>query len=402
MVQSRRILKKLTVIGLNSGTSMDGIDAAIFRLSPAKLGNGDGRDTPGIETELVYSGLVPFDPHFVAKMQKVVAGGALDWRTVCLLNTALGEAFADAALTIIKQAGMTPSEIDLIGSHGQTLWHVPDATDFWGTDTRGTLQLGESSVIWARTNIPVIADFRTADMAVGGQGAPLVSFADEVLFGGRGTACGVLNLGGIANITAINARGRAVMAFDTGPANMIIDRACLAFFDKEYDADGMIARKGKIDEKWLNEILDEAYFKRKPPKTTGRELFGRPYADELIRQAKARGLSGEDTLATLTAFTAKSVANAYADFIESTVHLDEIVVGGGGADNSYLIELLKKYWSHEVKILRHEDFGISTKFKEALLFALLAYTTYFGVPNNVPVCTGASKRVCLGKLVGAR
>jgi anhydro-N-acetylmuramic acid kinase len=319
-----------------------------------------------------------------------------------LLNTALGEAFADAALTIIKQAGMTPSEIDLIGSHGQTLWHVPDATDFWGTDTRGTLQLGESSVIWARTNIPVIADFRTADMAVGGQGAPLVSFADEVLFGGRGTACGVLNLGGIANITAINARGRAIMAFDTGPANMIIDRACSAFFDKEYDEDGMIARKGKIDEKWLSEILDQAYFKRQPPKTTGRELFGRPYADQLIRQAKARGLSGEDTVATLTALTAKSIANAYADFIESTVKLDEIVVGGGGADNSYLIELLKKYWSHEVKISRHEDFGISTKFKEALLFALLAYTTYFGVPNNVPVCTGASKRVCLGKLVGAR
>jgi anhydro-N-acetylmuramic acid kinase len=395
-------LKKLTVIGLNSGTSMDGIDAAIFRLSPTKTGNGDGRDTPGIETELVYSGLVPFDPHFVAKMQKVIAGGSLDWRTVCLLNTALGEAFAEAALTIIKQAGLTPSEIDLIGSHGQTLWHVPDATDFWGTDTRGTLQLGESSVIWARTNIPVIADFRTADMAVGGQGAPLVSFADEVLFGGRGTACGVLNLGGIANITAINERGKAVMAFDTGPANMIIDRACSAFFDKEYDEDGMIARKGKINEKWLAEILEEAYFKRQPPKTTGRELFGRPYADQLIRDAKARGLSGEDTVATLTAFTAKSIANAYADFIESTVRLDEIVVGGGGADNSYLIELLKKYWSHDVKILRHEDFGISTKFKEALLFALLAYTTYFGVPNNVPVCTGASKRVCLGKLVGAR
>jgi anhydro-N-acetylmuramic acid kinase len=402
VVKRRRILKNLTVIGLNSGTSMDGIDAAIFRLSPTQTGNGNGGETPGIETELVYSGLVPFDPHFVAKMQKLVAGGSLDWRTVCLLNTALGEAFADAALTIIKQAGLTPSDIDLIGSHGQTLWHVPDSTDFWGTDTRGTLQLGESSVIWARTNIPVIADFRTADMAVGGQGAPLVSFADEVLFGGRGIACGVLNLGGIANITAINERGKAVMAFDTGPANMIIDRACSAFFDKEYDEDGKIARKGKINEKWLAEILDEAYFKRQPPKTTGRELFGRPYADELIREAKARGLSGEDTVATLTAFTAKSIANAYADFIESTVRLDEIVVGGGGADNSYLIELLKKYWSHNVKIVRHEDFGISTKFKEALLFALLAYTTYFGVPNNVPVCTGASKRVCLGKLVGAR
>ncbi len=394
-------LKKMTVIGLNSGTSMDGIDAAIFSISPGPGTKRFPSDTPPLEVKQLHSTLVPFADQFRSRLQNLLAGQSVSWRDVCLANTQLGELFAEAALSLLQGAGISPEEVDLIGSHGQTVWHAPDASEFWGRQTRGTLQLGEPAIIWARTNIPVVADFRPFDLAAGGQGAPLVSFADEVLFGQFGTAYGVLNLGGIANITVINEKGQAVMAFDTGPGNMVIDYMCDKLFGLLYDEQGAIAGRGHCQSAWLNEILSDPYFKRQPPKTTGRELFGHQFAARLLNTAQERQISGEDTLATVTAVTAKSIAAAYADFVQNSVRLEKIIVGGGGAENIELIRSLKHFWPHELEVLKHEDFGISAKFKEALLFALLAYTTYFGIPNNVPACTGASKRVCLGKLIGA-
>ena len=407
--------KSLIVIGLNSGTSMDGIDAAIFRMyfknssSSTTSKNAStappqptNRQTPAIGAEFIHTALIPFEQTFIKKMQKVIVNGPADWREVCLLNSSLGEIFADAAVKVTKDAGLTMSDIDLIGSHGQTIWHAPDSSSFWGTAARGTLQLGEPAVIAARTNVPVIADFRPADVAEGGQGAPLVPFADEVLFGQDGIASGVLNLGGIANITILSQNGDADFAFDTGPANMLMDRAAQQLFEVEYDKSGALAASGKVDEEWLAELLRHPYFLRRPPKTTGRERFGHPFADELIAESKKRNLSREDLMATMTALTARSIGQAYKMHVMEKIQIDRLILGGGGADNNFLIDQLKRSFPTEIQILRHEDLGISAKFKESFLFALLAFTTYFGIPNNVPACTGAKRRVCLGKLITNR
>jgi anhydro-N-acetylmuramic acid kinase len=377
---------------------MDGIDAALFSIKPRSQASGNGGDggIPALDVELLASTLEEFPSEFRRGLLKLIASGDTSLQKVCLLNTALGEVFAKACQKLIRSVPQL--DVHLIGSHGQTVWHAPNHTDLWSVSTTGTLQLGEPAILAARTGIPVVADFRPADMANGGQGAPLVSFADAVLFGSDKIATAVLNIGGIANLTLINDKGIAVMAFDTGPGNMLIDRAMHRLYGKDFDADGKIAKSGKVDSKLLDRILAEPYFHQAPPKTTGRELFGDKYADSLIDKAKDSRLSNEDLVATLTAVTARSIADGYKNFAMAECKVSRLILGGGGAENAHLVELIKQYWPHEVKIMRHEDCGISTKFKESLLFALLAYTTYHGIPNSVPACTGASKSVCLGKL----
>lgn len=392
-------LRPLTVIGLNSGTSMDGVDAAAFRILPLRQpqkSNGNALTQP-LEVEMLEAILYPMEPELRKKMQSMIASGHTSLDDLCRLNVALGEVFAQAALALMKKAGLTRNEVDLIGSHGQTIWHAPDLKQFAGISTRATLQLGEPSVIAARTGVPVIGDFRVRDMAAGGQGAPLVAFADEVLFGGDGKPTGVLNIGGIANITILNDHGEAVMAFDTGPGNMLMDRAMEKLFGEKFDENGQTAAKGKVDEDWLAAELAHPYFSQQPPKTTGRELFSFAFADRLIAEGQERKLSDVDIVATLTALTAASIADGYKRFAERRHKIERLILGGGGADNATLCKMLKSRWSHDVTMMRHEDFGISTKFKEALLFALLAYTTHFGLPNNVPKCTGASSKASLGK-----
>ena len=191
------------------------------------------------------------------------------------------------------------------------------------------------------------------------------------------------------------------MAFDTGPANVLIDEAMRILFGREFDEGGAVAGAGTVNEAVLSDLLKEEYFHLAPPKTTGRELFGRKRASELVERLRAESIGPEDIVATLTALTARSIADAYKNFVASRVKIKKLVLGGGGAENPTLTSLLQKYWDGELTLYRHEDYGISTKFKEALLFALLAYTTYFSIPNNVPSCTGASRRVCLGKIVKA-
>lgn len=389
-------MKSLRVIGLNSGTSMDGVDAALFKISPA--GNGAAKVVPDLKVELLESALIPFDPLFQRKLKRLIGRTSASLEEVCLMNTALGEVFADAAMQLLKKS---KEKADLIGSHGQTIWHSPRPKAFWGVTSSGTLQLGEPSVIAARTGLPVVADFRTSDVAFGGEGAPLVSFADEVLFGKQGIASGILNIGGIANITIIDSKGEAVMAFDTGPGNMLMDRAAETLFGRELDEGGKLAAAGKVNEKWLSELLSHPYMAQKPPKTTGRELFGNNTADKLIEEAqKVHKIENpNDIIATLTAFTARSIALNYKEHVAPTVTIERLILGGGGAQNPELVSMISKAWPHKISIFNHEDFGISTKFKESLLFALLAYTSFFSIPNNVPSCTGASRRVCLGKLI---
>ncbi len=388
-------LKALNVIGLNSGTSMDGIDAALFRIAPD---NGCTANKPRLTTEMLASDLYEFEPDFQKKLKNLVAKGQASLNETCRLNVAIAEVFAAAVHQLLKKAHLTSADVDLIGSHGQTIWHAPEYKSFWGVPTRATMQLGDSSVIAARTGLPVISDFRVKDMAYGGQGAPLVAFADEVLFGHESVASGILNIGGIANITVIDNSGQAVMAFDTGPGNMIMDHAAKILFGAECDFNGNFAAKGKINQAWLNELMKHPYFQTKPPKTTGREDFGKQFADSLLSYIEKENISREDTLATLTALTAKSIAQSYKDFIAPQVSIKRLVLGGGGAENATLKRMLTEFWPGEVSIHRHEDFGISTKFKEALLFAILAYTTHFGIANNVPSCTGATRKVSLGTI----
>ena len=390
-------METLTVIGLNSGTSMDGVDAALFEIGPAASSHLEG-GPPQLAASMVASILYPFDDEFRRQLQETVASGQAQLETICRLNVALGEIFAAAALELIGKSGLSAADVDLIGSHGQTIWHSPQPADLWGRTTAGTLQLGEPAVIASRVGLPVVADFRVQDMAEGGQGAPLVAFADEVLFGQYGRPTGVLNIGGIANITLIDEKGEAALAFDTGPGNMVIDRAAQVLFGTECDSGGAFARQGEIDDDWLSEILELPYFAAEPPKTTGREAFGRAFADKLIAEGQDKHLSRDDIMATLTALTPMSIIESYLRFVEPICKIDRLVLGGGGAENQTVTDLLTDFWPHHVQIRRHEDFGISTKFKEALLFALLAYTTYFRIPNNVPRCTGASRKVCLGKL----
>lgn len=395
-------LKPLTVIGLNSGTSMDGIDAAVFRIIPLRetgMKTNGSTVTLRLDVEMLDSTLYPLEPELQRKMQSMIAAGNCSLEEVCRLNAALGEAFAQAALQLMKNASLTKQEVDLIGSHGQTIWHAPEQKVFGGINTSCTLQLGEAAIIASRTGVPVISDFRVQDMARGGQGAPLVAFADEVLFGGEGQPVGILNIGGIANITVLNDHGEAIVAFDSGPGNMLMDRAMEKLFDKPYDHDGEAAAAGKVDKKWLDSIIDScAYFKTAPPKTTGRELFGYSFADQLIAEGEKRKLGKNDIVATLTALTAETIARAYRDFVQSDLKIDTLVLGGGGAENATLRKLITEAWPHPLKLKTHEDYGVSTKFKEALLFALLAYTTHFGIPNNVPRCTGATGKACLGKI----
>ncbi|MBZ0187709.1 MAG: anhydro-N-acetylmuramic acid kinase [Candidatus Obscuribacterales bacterium] len=222
-------MKKMNVLGLNSGTSMDGIDAAVFSIEP--LSAYDNGGPPRLAASEVVSLLVPYEPQFRRRLSTLVNSGNASLKEICLLNTAIGKVFAEAALQAIRLARKAGEEVDLIGSHGQTIWHEPVQTSFWGIDTSASLQLGDAAVVVAETGLPAVSDFRANDLAVGGQGAPLVSFADEVLFGGTGRALGILNLGGIANLTVLSQSGEAVFAYDTGPGNMLIDRAMESYFD---------------------------------------------------------------------------------------------------------------------------------------------------------------------------
>jgi anhydro-N-acetylmuramic acid kinase len=390
-------MKPLNVLGLNSGTSMDGIDAALYRIEPV---GGKGIDNGHLQlsTSLISSLVYPFEPGFHKRLTSLVASGQTTLEQLARLNFALGQIFADAALALIKQSGINREDVNLIGSHGQTLWHAPNKESFWGIETSASLQMAEPAVIAAQTKIPVVADFRVNDIAVGGQGAPLVAFADQILFGQEHVPTGVLNIGGIANITIIDSKGTALMAFDTGPGNMLIDRAAQTLFGREYDDGGKLAAAGKVFEPLLEELRSNPYLHKTPPKTTGREDFGFTFADQIIKKAISQDLAKEDCLATLTAFTASSIADAYQNFVKPKSTIERLVLGGGGAENHTLQKMILQYWPDKIQIHRHEDFGISTKFKEALLFALLAYTTYFDIPNNVPNCTGASRQVCLGKI----
>ncbi len=373
-----------------SGTSADGIDAVVTRIS------GSG---PASQIQLVAHVHRAFPR---ALRQRILHGcrhGTV--AEICELNFALGERFARAALQVIRRAGLKPPQITAIGSHGQTIQHRPDA------GSPSTLQIGEPAVIAERTGITTVADFRVRDLAAGGQGAPLVPYADWVLFADAERPRIIQNIGGIGNLSFLPPRaGREeVVAFDTGPGNMVIDGvvAALSGGKRSFDRDGRWAARGAVSEKLLPELLSHPFLRRRPPKSTGREEWGEPFVRSLLARARRLRLADADIVATATAFTAASIAAAYARFVVPRLRAGElaqlqIILGGGGAKNATLCRMLTERLGGRT-LMNHEHFGIPDSAKEALAFTLLAHETLEGRPGNVPSATGARRPVVLGKII---
>lgn len=375
---------------------MDGIDAAIVNIE-SRAGEA------AVAVELEAFATTQYPPDVRTALVALIAGtgsaraslGVL--RDLCALNFAIGEAFASAATEL---AGSSIATIDLIGSHGQTVYHLP-VDDGASGFARSTLQIGEPAVIAARTGVTCIADFRVADIAAGGQGAPLVSYADCLLLRDAGEDRVALNIGGIANLTVLPAgRGSdGVRAFDIGPGNMLIDQAVahLTRGRERYDARGSIAAAAEVCAPLLDWLAAHPYFALPSPKTTGREMFGEPYFRDVLAAARGFGADERQIVATVTASAAQTIARAIP---QST---KRVIVSGGGASNDTLMadmrSALAKLFPSPPRVSFSGDFGLPADAKEAMAFALLAYQTMLGRPGNVPGATGAARLAVLGKIV---
>lgn len=366
-----------------SGTSVDGIDAALVDI------DGAG---PGAGVTLLAFKTYPFPADVKERIHRAFDGHV---REICELNFSLGELFATAVLKICAEAGVAPRDVDLVGSPGQTVYHLPKSDE---NGVNSTLQIGEASVIAERTGIPVVCDFRTRDIAAGGDGAPLVPYADFVLFQQPGRVRALQNIGGIANVTVLPESIDEVLAFDTGPGNMVVDHVARAVARDEeaFDEDGKLSALGKVDEELLGRLLEHPYLAVPPPKSTGREVFGRAFSQRLVDEYDSMRLL--DLLATVVAFTAESIARAHRDFIEPRYAVDEVIASGGGVRNLTLLAELRERLA-PVPVRTLEEFGLSSDAKEAVAFAILANETIAGNAGNVPSATGALRPAILGKIV---
>jgi anhydro-N-acetylmuramic acid kinase len=382
------------IIGLISGTSADGVSTVA-----AEIG-GSGT---GTEIEILGYETYPYPPGLKRDIFRLFSPETSTVDLVCRMNFVLGETFAKAALHLMEDHDISAGEVDLIGSHGQTVQHLPEPRDIHGFRVRSTLQIGEPAVIAERTGISTVADFRKADVAAGGEGAPLTPYLDFVLHRHPDRSRVLQNMGGIANLTHLPAGATVdeVVAFDTGPGNMVIDALVREETrgSRGLDEDGRIAEGGEIDHALLEELLEHPYFSREPPKTTGREVFGEAYASQLLEEAEAKGLSFGDTVATATALTVESIARAYEEMLP-WCDVDEIFLSGGGARNRFLVESLASRLA-PTPIGMSGDLGLPGDSKEAVLMAVLANQHLMGNPANIPRATGARRAVVLGALYPA-
>jgi anhydro-N-acetylmuramic acid kinase len=365
----------MLVIGLMSGTSCDGIDAALVRVQ------GEGYN---LSVELFGEQCISYEEPLKQEILAVAEGKAISAEAFATLDQAIGFAFAESALALIQQAGFSPKDITLIGSHGQTVHHQPPTDSAIGF----SLQLGSGTIIAQQTGISTVSNFRAADMALGGQGAPLVPMIDFMLYSQKDKVLCVQNLGGIGNVTYLPYQDRdSVLAFDTGPGNMLLDGVVSRLTEgkQTYDKGGMWASQGTVQSERLAELLADPYLKRVPPKSTGREYFGKTYLERVL----GWDLSAADLLATLTEWTARSVADSYRTFLPQPP--EEVLLGGGGVHNQYLVTRLQDLLDPaKVSLVPHADA------KEAIAFALLAVLYHTGLPGNLPGVTGARGPVLLG------
>ena len=380
--------------GVMSGTSADGINVALVRIRVNPRGRGRPRHTIKLLGHAEYSYPAKVRSAILAAMNSEQARVA----DLARLNFFLGELYADAVLATERQFRL---KAELVGCHGQTLYHQGEPQAFLGRKIFATWQTGEAAIVAARVGVPVVSDFRPTDMAAGGKGAPLVPYLDSMLFCDPKIGRIAQNIGGIANLTAIPAGTSAghVVAFDTGPGNMVIDAVTEALFGRAFDRGGKIAASGMVLEPVLGQILRRKFFRAEPPKTAGREEFGREFVRDFLHQCAAFGK--EDVVATATALTARSIGDGVRRFVtsKSNYSFREMVLSGGGARNATLVAMLAETLaSLGIQLRFSDEFGLPSEAKEAVAFAVLAYETWNRRPSNVPSATGAKRAAVLGKI----
>ena len=390
----------MLVAGLMSGTSADGVDVALVEIT------GLGWKT---RFRLVSFHSVAYPRPIRRRILALASGTATTASELSQLNFLVGELFAKACLVACRRARVPVRRLALIGSHGQTVFHQNCAAMYCGVPVRSTLQIGEPAVIAEHTGVTTVADFRPADIAAGGQGAPLVPFFDYLLFRHRRKGRIALNIGGIANLTAIPARAapEEVIAFDTGPGNMLLDglTAITTRGRRSYDAGGRLAARGRLAAADLRRLLRQPYFRLSPPKTAGREQFGAAYIERYFLRRYGRSEAAlRDALATATALTAESIAAAVSDYVLPKCSVQECFVSGGGVRNAFLMEELRRRLALRapIGVLPSDSAGVPAEAKEAVAFAVLAYHTVHKRPANLPSATGARHPAILGKVVYAR
>ena len=375
-----------------SGTSADAIDVALARISGAP---------PHLNAKLLNHTSISFPPHLRKEILRVAEQQPISAGNLSQLNFRLGEVFAEAALTACRRFRIATKKIALIGSHGQTIFHQGRPVPYLGRRTASTLQIGEPSIIAARTSITTIADFRPADIAQGGQGAPLVPHADYLLYRHEKLGRVSLNLGGIANITVIPAAAKPaqILAFDTGPANMLID-ALVAHFThgrQRYDKDARLAQQGRAIPALLDRLMRDPYLKLPPPKSTGREYYGRTYVKRILALGRRHKARPDDLILAATIFTALSIVDALNRFVLPKTNIHQLIISGGGAHNPLIIAQLAAALP-QIEIVRSSNLGVPEDAKESFAFAILAYETFHGRPSNLPSATGARRPAILGKI----
>jgi len=388
----------MIVAGVMSGTSADGINVALVRFRDlASRDTSRGRGHPRhAALELLGHAEYPYPQQVRRAVLAAMNAERARVADLARLNSLLGELYADAVLDSQRRFH---HKAELVGCHGQTLYHQGQRAHFLGRKIATTWQTGESAIIAARARVPVVSDFRPADMAFGGKGAPLVPFLDYMLYRDPRVGRIVQNIGGIANLTAIpaGASSQQIVAFDTGPGNMVIDAVTERLFHLPYDRDGKLASSGCAIERVVARVLQSVFFTRRPPKTAGREEFGRGFAMQFLKLCGKAGKS--DVVATATAITARSIAEAVRRFALPIGQFSEMIVSGGGANNPNLMALLaNELRPLGLQLRLSDEFGLPSESKEAVAFALLAYETWQRRPSNIPAATGARRPVVLGKI----
>ncbi|MCX7028069.1 MAG: anhydro-N-acetylmuramic acid kinase [Spirochaetes bacterium] len=388
------------LVGIMSGTSLDGIDAVLTRIETA----ADG----GIAAvELVGQSSLSYTSQLKKILLALCSPSEARIDDLVYAHFGLSEWYVEAVHALLAATKCPAEKIAALCLHGQTVWHAPQTRLFPAPDggtvaVKGTLQIGAAPVLTERLGIPVIFDFRSRDMAAGGEGAPLAPCVDALLFGSPVKGRIVQNIGGIGNATVVPAGSmrEGVFAFDTGPGNMIIDE--LARRDSsgalQYDEDGRRGRAGRVDEAFVSSLAADPWFSVPPPKSTGREVYGSAFVDRFVAEGRRRGLAPDDLIATATAFAAETIAASYRDFIYSRTRIDEVVAGGGGALNSFLMDQLQERLAAGVSLLTTADLGVPELAREAIAFAVLGHEALMGRPGNLPEVTGASREVILGNM----
>ncbi len=382
--------KSHIVIGLMSGTCTDGVDAALVEM--------EGYDIHTKVTLLNFL-TIPYEEELRNLLLRIASGSYGGSYEISKANILLGHLFAEACVAVCEKGNMPIEKIDYIGSHGHTVYHQPQVELYFGHQIQSTLQIGEAAIISERMKCPVIADFRVRDMAAGGLGAPLVPYTEYLLYSENGKNIALQNIGGIGNLTYLPADGDRdkILAFDTGPGNMIIDALTTIYTknQKTYDEGGRIAARGKIQPELLKWMLQDPYIHSAPPKTTGREHFGEGFVSEILQQIAKRKISLVDCIATSTMFTAKSIELNVRNQLPKIPEC--LIIGGGGSQNRTLLRFIKSCLS-QCKVMTNEELGMDSNAKEAIAFAILANESMYGICNNIPSATGAEHGVVMGKL----